>query len=56
MFQVKKLKTNLNSSLTETLDKLTYQKLLEADAAQSEQMGQILKRIPIPNGRAIIIG
>lgn len=49
-------KSNLNSSLTETLDKLTYQKLLEADAAQSEQMGQILKRIPIPNGRAIIIG
>lgn len=49
-------KTNLNSSLSETLDKLTYQKLLEADAAQSEQMGQILKRIPIPNGRAIIIG
>lgn len=49
-------KSNLNSSLTETLDKLTYQKLLEADAAQSEQMSQILKRIPIPNGRAIIIG
>ena len=49
-------KSNLNSSLSETLDKLTYQKLLEADAAQSEQMSQILKRIPIPNGRAIIIG
>ena len=49
-------KSNLNSSLTETLDKLTYQKLLEADAAQSEQMAQILKRIPIPNGRGIIMG
>ena len=46
----------LAESLSETLDKLTYQKLLESDAAQSESMSQILKRIPVPNGRAIIIG
>ena len=46
----------LTSGLNETLDKVTYQKLLEADAAQSEAMSQILKRVPIPNGRAIIIG
>ena len=46
----------LAESLSETLDKLTYQKLLEGDAAQSESMSQILKRIPVPNGRAIIIG
>ena len=46
----------LKTSLGEQLDKLTYQKLLETDAAQSEQMQNILKRIPIPNGRAIIIG
>ena len=46
----------LSESLTETLDGLTYQKLLEADAAQSETMLNILKRVPIPNGRAIIIG
>lgn len=46
----------LSESLAETLDKLTYQKLLEGDAAQSESMSQILKRIPVPNGRAIIIG
>lgn len=46
----------LTQGLSETLDKLTYQKLLETDAAQSETMNQILKRIPIPNGRAIIIG
>ena len=49
-------KEKLVSGLGETLDKVTYQKLLEADAAQSESMNQILKRIPIPNGRAIIIG
>jgi hypothetical protein len=46
----------LQESLKETLDRLTYQKLLEADAAQSEAMSNILKRIPVPNGRAIIIG
>ena len=46
----------LSESLAETLDKLTYQKLLEGDAAQSETMSQILKRIPVPNGKAIIIG
>lgn len=46
----------LAESLSETLDKLTYQKLLEADAAQSESMMNILKRVPVPNGRAIIIG
>tara|TARA_Y100000592_G_scaffold186_1_gene255 strand:+ start:3702 stop:5123 length:1422 start_codon:yes stop_codon:yes gene_type:complete len=49
-------KEKLVTGLGETLDKVTYQKLLEADAAQSESMSQILKRIPIPNGRAIIIG
>lgn len=46
----------LSESLAETLDKLTYQKLLEADAAQSESMLNILRRVPVPNGKAIIIG
>ena len=54
--QAREDKQRLSESLGETLDKLTYQKLLEADAAQSESMATILKRIPIPNGRAIIIG
>lgn len=49
-------KEKLTQGLSETLEKVTYQKMLEADAAQSESMSQILKRIPIPNGRAIIIG
>lgn len=46
----------LKTTLKETLEKMTYQKLLEADNNQSEQMMNILKRIPIPNGKAIIIG
>ena len=49
-------KSRLLEGLKETLDRLTYQKLLEADAAQSDTMLNILKKVPIPNGRAIIIG
>jgi hypothetical protein len=49
-------KSRLLEGLNATLDKLTYQKLLEADAAQSDTMLSILKKVPIPNGRAIIIG
>ena len=47
---------SLREKLAETLDKLTYQKLLESDAAQSDTMLNILKKIPVPNGRAIIMG
>ena len=49
-------KQRLSENLAQTLEKLTYQKLLEADAAQSETMLNILKRVPVPNGRAIVIG
>lgn len=49
-------KQTLITGLKETLESLTYQKILEADAQQSDTMSTILKRIPIPNGRAIIIG
>ena len=49
-------KVRLLDGLKETTEKLTYQKLLEADSAQADAMTNILKKIPIPNGRAIIIG
>lgn len=49
-------KQNLITGLKETLESLTYQKILEADAQQSDTMSTILKRIPVPNGKAIIIG
>jgi len=54
--QAREDKEKLITSLKETLESLTYQKILEADAQQSESMLTILKRIPIPNGKAIIIG
>ena len=49
-------KSKLIEGLGETLDRLTYQKIIESDAAQSETMMNILKRVPVPNGRAIIMG
>lgn len=49
-------KAKLSEGLGETLDRLTYQKIIESDAAQSESMMNILKRVPVPNGRAIIMG
>ena len=49
-------KDKLSQGLGDTLDKLTYQKIIESDAAQSESMRSILKNIPVPNGRAIIMG
>ena len=48
--------SKLSEGLGETLDRMTYQKILESDANQSEQMMNILKRVPIPEGKAIIIG
>ena len=38
------------------LDELTYSKMLEDEAAASDNLQKILRNIPIPNGRAIIIG
>jgi hypothetical protein len=56
MSQGREDKTNLITAIKETLEGLTYQKILEADSQQSDTMATILKRIPVPNGRAIIIG
>ena len=40
----------------EMLEELTYSKMLEDEASASENLTRILKGIPIPNGKAIIIG
>ena len=46
----------LKTKLTEMLEALTYSKMLEDEAAASENLMRILKNIPIPSGRAIIMG
>jgi hypothetical protein len=49
-------KDNLITKLSEMLNELTYSKMLEDEAGAAESLTNILKKIPIPNGRAIFIG
>ena len=46
----------LKTSLIEMLDSLTYEKMYEAEAATVASMQAILRTVPIPNGKAIIMG
>ena len=54
--QAREDKENLKTKLAEMLEELTYSKMLEDEAAASENLQRILKNIPIPSGRAIIMG
>lgn len=46
----------LKEKLREMLDSMTYDKLMEIQSTRSEQIQKQLKYIPVPNGRAIIVG
>tara|TARA_Y100001937_G_C7117588_1_gene330875 strand:+ start:302 stop:1471 length:1170 start_codon:yes stop_codon:yes gene_type:complete len=54
--QAREDKNDLKTKLTEMLEELTYSKMLEDEAGASENLTRILKGIPIPNGKAIIMG
>ena len=47
---------SLRTKLSEMLEEMTYSKLLEDEATASDSLTNILKKIPIPNGKAIFIG
>lgn len=49
-------KEKLRVSLNEMLTKLTYGKMIEDEASAVENMNKILRHIPIPGGKAIIVG
>ena len=49
-------KESLKTKLAEMLEEMTYSKMLEDEAVASESLTRILKGIPIPNGKAIIMG
>ena len=49
-------KEKLKTTLTHMLEELTYSKMLEDEAAAAENLQRILRNIPIPNGRAIVMG
>ena len=43
-------------ALEEMLDGLTYDKLIEAQATEAENLQRLLKTVPIPFGKTIMIG
>jgi hypothetical protein len=49
-------KADLETKLREMLEELTYSKMLEDEAGASENLTRVLKGIPPPNGRAIVMG
>jgi hypothetical protein len=49
-------KERLRSELKEMLDGLTYDKLIEAQATEAENLQRLLKTVPIPFGKTIMIG
>ena len=49
-------KEALVTQLREMLDSLTYDKIVEVDAARAESVRKQLSMIPMPNGKAIIMG
>jgi len=56
VIQGREEKEGLKTKLAEMLDQLTYSTMLEDEAAASDNLTNILKKIPIPNGRAIMMG
>jgi hypothetical protein len=46
----------LRSSMSEFLASLTYDKMIEGEASKSENLRTVLKNIPIPMGKCIVIG
>jgi hypothetical protein len=47
---------NLKEEMNTLLESLTYEKMLEGDANKAESLQRLLKTIPIPMGKSIVIG
>ena len=54
--QAREEKDKLITQLREMLDSMTYDKIVETDAARAEAVMKQLRAIPMPNGKAIIMG
>ncbi len=47
---------NLKTQLKEMLDTMTYDKLIEIQSTRAEMMQKQLRFVPVPNGKAILMG
>ena len=54
--QAREDKTRLFDELKELLESLTYDKLVEREATKTENMIKQLRAVPVPLGKAIVIG
>ena len=54
--QAQSEKQELKTQIKEMLESLTYDKLIESQAAEAENMQRLLKTVPIPLGKVITIG
>lgn len=49
-------KEKLKNNMKEWLESLTYEKMVEGEATKAENLQRVLKTIPIPMGKCIVIG
>jgi hypothetical protein len=49
-------KEKLKTGMKEWLESLTYEKMVEGEATKAENLQRVLKTIPIPMGKCIVIG
>ena len=54
--QAREEKDGLKTTLRETLDGLTYVNMITKQADQGDALQRVLKNIPVPNGKCIIMG
>ena len=54
--QAQSEKEKLKTDLKEMLDSLTYDKLIETQATEAENLNRLLKHVPIPLGKTIFVG
>jgi hypothetical protein len=47
---------DLRAELKEMLESLTYSKILETEVSAADNLNKLLKYVPMPNGKAIIVG
>ena len=49
-------KEKLKTSLAEWLESLTYEKMIEGEANKADNLQKVLRTIPMPMGKCIVIG
>ena len=49
-------KKELVTQLKEMLESMTYDKLIEKESNSSNNLMNVLRKVPIPNGKAIVMG